>query len=70
MIDWYFAKLGPVLGLALAAAVGIVFVAGLVSILVGVLDRDETKRRGFQPNGMTAARGDEEKEPPGIDQTE
>ena len=46
MIDWYFAKLGPVFGLALAAAVGIVFVAGAVSVVVGLLDRDETKRRG------------------------
>jgi hypothetical protein len=48
VIDWYFAKLGPVIGIAVAGAVAVGVLGGAISILVGVLDRDETKRRGFR----------------------
>ena len=54
MIDWYFVKLGPVIGIALAGAVGIVVVAGLLSVVVGVLDRDK-----FQLTGKIRAEGEE-----------
>src|SRR4051812_24979047 len=47
MIDWYFAKLGPVIGLALIVSVAVMLVAAGLSVLVGGLDRDETKQRGF-----------------------
>jgi hypothetical protein len=52
MIDWYFGKLGPVMGIAVAIAAGVVVLAGVVSVIAGVLDRDETKRRGFQVKKM------------------
>ena len=47
MIDWYFAKLGPVIGLALIVSVVLMLVAAGLSVLVGGLDRDETEQRGF-----------------------
>jgi FlaG/FlaF family flagellin (archaellin) len=52
MIDWYFGKLGPVIGIAVAIAIGVVVLAGAVSVIAGALDRDETKRRGFQVKNM------------------
>ena len=64
MIDWYFAKLGPVFGLALAFALTLSS-SRARSALSSVLDRDQTKRRGFDPTGKTGAGGDQESETTG-----
>ena len=43
MIQWYFSKLGPVFGIAIAVPVLIL----VLSVLVALLDRDRPRHRGF-----------------------